>query len=196
MVTDRRQEYISPEEYLEGEKVSEIKHEYIDGEVYAMAGASDAHTTIALNLATMLLTNLRGSGCRVFMSDMKAQVHRRSRYYYPDVMVTCDVRDRDSEYSKSHSCLIIEVLSEGTEAKDRGTKFKDYRRSPSLQEYVLISQDTMNVDIFRRNEEGHWVLYSFVKGEEVEFTSVDFRCDITAIYQDVTLVEVDEVETL
>jgi Uma2 family endonuclease len=195
MVT-ARQEYISLEEYLEGEKISEIKHEYIDGEVYAMAGASDAHTTIALNLATMLLNNLRGSGCRVYMSDMKAQVYRRSRYYYPDVMVTCDARDRDSEYSKAHSCLIIEVLSDGTEAKDRGTKFKDYRRSPSLREYVLVSQDTINIDIFRRNEDGHWVLYSFVEGEEIEFTSVDFRCDIAAIYEDVTLVKTDDEETL
>ena len=195
MVT-ARQEYISPEEYLEAEKISEIKHEYINGEVYALQGASDAYTTIALNLATMLLNNLRGSGCRVYMSDMKAQVYRRSRYYYPDVMVTCDARDRDSEYSKAHSCLIIEVLSDGTEAKDRGTKFKDYRRSPSLREYVLVSQDTMNIDIFRRNEDGHWVLYSFVEGEEIEFTSVDFRCDIAAIYQDVPLVEADDVETL
>jgi Uma2 family endonuclease len=196
MVTDKHQQYISPEEYLEGEKISQIKHEYIDGEVYAMAGASDAHTTIALNLATMLLTNLRGSGCRVYMSDMKAQVHRKSRYYYPDVMVSCDARDRDSEYSKTHSCLIIEVLSDGTEAKDRGTKFKDYRRSPDLREYVLVSQDTMNIDIFRRNENGRWELYSFVEGEEIEFTSVDFRCDIAAIYQDVPLVEADDVETL
>jgi Uma2 family endonuclease len=196
MVTNRRQQYISPEEYLEGEKISQIKHEYIDGEVYAMAGASDAHTTIALNLATMLLTNLRGSGCRVYMSDMKAQVHRKSRYYYPDVMVSCDARDRESEYSKAHSCLIIEVLSDGTEAKDRGTKFKDYRRSPDLREYVLVSQDTMNIDIFRRNENGRWELYSFLEGEEIEFTSVDFRCDVAAIYQDVTLVEANDVETL
>ncbi|BDA67887.1 hypothetical protein RIVM261_072410 [Rivularia sp. IAM M-261] len=195
MVTNRRQEYISPEEYLEGEKISEIKHEYIDGEVYAMAGASDPHTTIALNLATMLRINLRGSGCRVFMSDMKAQVYKRSRYYYPDVMVTCDARDKDSEYSKSHYCLIIEVLSDGTEAKDRGTKFKDYRRSSSLQEYVLVSQDTMNIDIFRRNEKGRWELYSFTEGEEVEFTSVNFRCNIADIYEDVTLVKTD-VETL
>ncbi len=190
-----RQKYISPEEYLEGEKVSEIKHEYIDGEVYAMAGASDAHVTVTGNLYMLLRNHLRGSGCRVYMADMKAQIQRSNRYYYPDVMVTCDARDKDSEYSKSHSCLIIETLSDSTEAKDRGIKFKDYRRSPSLQEYVLVSQDTMNIDVFRRNEKGRWELHSFVEGEEVEFTSVDFRCDIAAIYEDVTLVETDE-ETL
>jgi Uma2 family endonuclease len=192
MVTSRRQDYISPEEYLEGEKISEVKHEYIDGEVYAMAGASDAHVTITGNLYMLLRNHLRGSGCRVYMSDMKAQLHKRSRYYYPDVMVTCDAHDKDSEYSKSHSCLIIEVLSEGTEAKDRGIKFKDYRRSSSLQEYVLVSQETMNVDVFRRNENGRWELYSFAEGEEVEFTSVDFRCDIAAIYEEVVLAKVDD----
>ncbi|MBF2067918.1 MAG: Uma2 family endonuclease [Calothrix sp. C42_A2020_038] len=196
MVTNRLQEYISPEEYLEGEKVSEIKHEYIDGEVYAMAGASDAHVSITGNLYMLLRNHLRGSGCRVYMSDMKTQVHRRSRYYYPDVMVTCDARDRDSEYTKAHSCLIIEVLSDTTEAKDRGVKFKDYRRSPCLEEYVLVSQDTMNIDIFRRNQNGRWELYSFVEGEEVEFTSIDFRCDIAAIYEDVTVVKADDVEEM
>ncbi len=195
MVTNRRQEYISPEEYLEGEKISEIKHEYIDGEVYAMAGASDAHINISGNLYIRLRNHLRGGGCSVYISDMKAQIHRRSRYYYPDVMVTCDPRDRDSEYSKGHSSLIIEVLSDSTEAKDRGIKFKDYRRSPSLQEYVLVSQDTMNIDIFRRNEKGRWELYSFTEGEEVEFTSIDFRCDIADIYEDVVLAKVDDADT-
>jgi Uma2 family endonuclease len=194
MVT-ARQEYISPEEYLEGEKRSEIKHEYIDGEVYAMAGASDAHVTIGINLTIMLGSNLRGSDCRLYVADMKAQIQRRNRYYYPDLMVTCDARDKDSEYSKSHSCLIIEIISDSTEAKDRGIKFQDYRRSPSLQEYVLVSQNTMNIDVFRRNEKGRWELHSFVEGEEVEFTSIDFRCDIAAIYEDVTLVKTDE-ETL
>lgn len=165
MVTNRRQNYISPEEYLEREKILEIKHEYIDGQVYAMDGASDAHVTITGNLSILLRNHLRGSSCRVYMSRMKVQIHTIKCYYYPDVMVTCDARDRDSEYTKSHYCLIIEVLSDTTEAKDRGTKFKDYRRSASLQEYVLVSQDTMNIDIFRRNEKGRWELYSFTEGE-------------------------------
>lgn len=196
MVTNSHQDYISPEAYLEGEKVSEIKHEYIDGEVFAMAGASDAHVTITGNLYMLLRNHLRGNGCRVYLADMKAQIHKKNRYYYPDVMVTCDVSDRDSEYSKSHCCLIIEVLSDATEAKDRGIKFKDYRSSPSLQEYALVSQDTMNVDIFRRNEEGRWELYSFVENQAVEFKSVDLRCDIAAIYEDVILVESNDLDML
>lgn len=187
MVTSQRNYYITPEEYLEGEKRSQIKHEYIDGEVYAMAGASDAHVTVSMNLAMLLRNHLRGSGCRVYMADMKAQIEAINRYYYPDIMVTCDAGDRELEYFKCNPCLIVEVLSDSTEAFDRGKKFSDYRDLKSLQEYVLISQDTMNVECFRRNAQGRWELYPYTKGEEVHLASVNFQCDITAIYEDVTL---------
>lgn len=186
MIANQREYYISPEEYLEGEKVSQVKHEYIDGEVYAMAGASDAHVTITMNLSMLLRNHLRGSGCRVYMADMKAQVETINRYFYPDIMVTCDAKDREFEYFKSSPCLIVEVLSDSTEGFDRGKKFTDYRHLESLQEYVLISQDTMSVECFRRNEEGRWELYPYEKGE-VHLGSVDFRCAIASIYEDVTL---------
>ena len=187
MVTNKREYYISPEEYLEGEKVSQIKHEYIDGEVYAMAGASDAHVTITGNLFSLLRSHLRGSGCRVYMLDMKAQIQAINRYFYPDVMVTCDAQDKEFEYFKSSPCLIVEVLSGSTEGFDRGKKFTDYRHLKSLQEYVLISQDTMSVECFRRNDEGRWELYPYEKGAEVHLASVDFRCAIAPIYEDVVL---------
>jgi Uma2 family endonuclease len=189
MVTSRSEYYISPEEYLEGEKVSQIKHEYIDGQVYAMARASDAHVTISMNLSMLLRNHLRGSGCRVYMAEMKAQIEVINRYYYPDVMVTCDARDREFEYFKCHPKLIVEVLSDSTEAFDRGKKFADYRHLESLQEYVLISQDTMSVECFRHNEKGRWELYPYEKGEEVHLASVDFWCEIEAIYEDVVLVK-------
>ncbi|MEH2049697.1 Uma2 family endonuclease [Nostoc sp.] len=189
MVISRSEYYISPEEYLEGEKFSEIKHEYIDGQVYAMAGASDAHVTIVGNLFSLLRNHLRGSGCRVYMLDMKAQIDVINRYFYPDVMVTCDTRDKEFEYFKSHPSLIIEVLSESTESYDRGKKFASYRHLESLQEYVLISPDRMNVECFRRNADGHWVLYPYEKGEELYLASVDFRCAIAEIYEDVTLID-------
>ncbi|RUR80789.1 Uma2 family endonuclease [Chlorogloeopsis fritschii PCC 9212] len=189
MVTSRSEYYISPEEYLEGEKVSQIKHEYIDGQVYAMAGASDAHVTISMNLSMLLRNHLRGSGYRVYMAEMKAQIEVINRYYYPDVMVTCDARDREFEYFKCHPKLIVEVLSDRTEAFDRGKKFADYRHLESLQEYVLISQDIMSVECFRRNEKGRWELYPYEKGEEVHLASVDFWCEIEAIYEDVVLVK-------
>jgi Uma2 family endonuclease len=103
MVTNKREYYISPEEYLEGEKVSQIKHEYIDGEVYAMAEASDAHVTITGNLFSFLRSHLRGSGCRVYMLDMKAQIQAINRYFYPDIMVTYDTQDKEFEYSNIFS---------------------------------------------------------------------------------------------
>ena len=118
MVTNKREYYISPEEYLEGEKVNQVKHEYVNGEVYAMAGASDAHVTITGNLFSVLRNHLRGSGCRVYMADMKAQIKVINRFYYPDIIVTCDTQDKEFQYFKSSPCLIVEVLSGSTEALD------------------------------------------------------------------------------
>ncbi|WP_017652254.1 Uma2 family endonuclease [Fortiea contorta] len=191
MIINESNYYISPEEYLEGEKVSQIKHEYIDGQVYAMAGASDAHVTVTGNLFTLLRSHLRGSGCRVYMLDMKAQIQTSNRYFYPDVMVTCDQRDREFEYFKSYPCLIVEVLSESTEGFDRGKKFASYRELESLQEYVLISPRRMNVECFRRNQQGRWELFPYTKEGEVYLASVDFSCAMTAIYEDVELLDDD-----
>jgi Uma2 family endonuclease len=93
MIASPQQPYLTPEEYLHLEEQSPVKHEYIDGQIYAMAGASDPHVTIALNLATLLRSHVRGSGCRVYISDMKAQIESLNRFYYPDVLVSCDDRD-------------------------------------------------------------------------------------------------------
>lgn len=120
-----------------------------------MAGASDAHVTVSMNVSMLLGNHLRGSGCRVYMLHMKAQIEVINRYFYPDVMVACDTEDKEFEYFKCYPCLIIEVLSESTEGYDRGKKFVSYRHLESLQEYVLISPDRMSVEYFRRNEEGH-----------------------------------------
>lgn len=201
MIADRTQNYISPEEYLKLEELSPIKHEYIQGEVYAMAGASDIHVTICVNLVTLLRNHVRGSGCRVYMSDMKARIESQNIYYYPDVMVTCDERDKAFQSFKRHPCLIVEVLSNGTEGFDRGDKFADYQELETLQEYVLISQKRERVECFRRNAEGLWVLYSYTQGSEIHLASVDFRTGIDAIYEDVVFstedseVEIDEVRS-
>ncbi|HEY9606140.1 MAG TPA: Uma2 family endonuclease [Allocoleopsis sp.] len=179
--------YISPEDYLEGEKISPIKHEYIRGEVYAMAGASKAHGIISLNLATRLKSHLRGSGCIPYMADMKVQIEAAHIYYYPDVTVTCDERDNSSsdEDFIRYPCLVVEVLSSKTAAFDRGDKFADYRTLDTLQEYVLINQERISVECFRRNSEGRWVLYPYSKEEEIHLASVDFYCPIEALYEDV-----------
>jgi Uma2 family endonuclease len=187
MAVSKGDVYISPEEYLEGEKISLVKHEYIQGQVYAMAGASDAHNLITGSFYSLLRNHLRGKGCLPYTGDMKAQIDAQDIYYYPDILVTCDPRDRSSEYFKRYPCLIIEVLSDATEAFDRGNKFSDYRHLETLQEYVLVKQDRHSVDCFRRNEQGRWELYAFVEGDEVELKSIDFSCAITSLYEDVIL---------
>ncbi len=185
MIANLAQDSISPEDYLAGENHSPIKHEYIDGQIYAMSGASDSHGLIAVNLVALLRPHLRGSGGLSYVGDMKARIESRNIYYYPDLIVTGDPRDRDSQYFKSHPKLIVEILSESTEAVDRGKKIADYRELDSLQEYVLIAQDRRWAEVFRRNEAGRWELYTFKPGEELTLASLDFRCPLADLYEDV-----------
>jgi len=187
MTSSQFHPYISPEEYLENEKSSPIKHEYIQGQIYAMAGASDAHVTITANLVAMLRNHIRGSGCRLYVVDMKANIESLNVFYYPDIMVTCDPRDRDFEYFKRYPSIIIEILSSSTEAFDRGDKFSDYQEIETLQEYVLISQNRQRIDCFRRNAQGRWELYSYRGNQELHFTSINFSCHVTDVYEDVSL---------
>jgi Uma2 family endonuclease len=178
---------ISKEEYLQLEEKSPIKHEYRQGQVYAMAGASNAHVSIAVNLVTMLRNHVRGSGCRVYASDTKVNIESLDTYYYPDVVVSCDQRDRAFKNFLRYPCLIVEVLSDTTEAFDRGDKFADYRNLESLQEYVLVSQTRKRVECFRRNTEGLWVLYSYGEGDTIHLASLDFECAVVDVYEDVDL---------
>ncbi|WP_205370122.1 Uma2 family endonuclease [Thermoleptolyngbya sp. PKUAC-SCTB121] len=181
-------QFISPEEYLQLEAQSAIKHEYRDGEIYAMAGANDAHVTIAGNIFALLRGHVRGTGCRVFISDMKARIEARNCYYYPDVMVTCDPRDQQNETFKQFPRLIVEVLSDSTEAFDRGDKFADYQLLESLEEYVLINTRHQRVECFRRNEAGLWVLqYYTLDTETFHLESLNFTDTISALYEDVVI---------
>jgi Uma2 family endonuclease len=186
MIASLQKDYITPEEYLQLELQSDTKHEYIDGYVYAMSGASDSHVTVSLNLATLLRNHLRGSGCRVFISDMKARIEKINRYYYPDVMVTCDERDRENPTEKKFPCLIVEVLSDSTEAFDRGDKFADYQILETLQEYVLINVKRQRVECFRRNSEGLWLLQSYTSQQEsFQLQSINFEAKMSDLYEDV-----------
>ena len=181
-----QQDYITPQEYLLQEEQSDVKHEYIDGYAYAMAGANDAHVTVSLNLATLLRSHVRGSGCRVFISDMKARIEQLNRYYYPDVMVTCDERDKENATEKKFPCLIVEVLSDSTEAFDRGDKFADYQLLETLQEYVLINVKRQRVECLRRNNEGLWVIYSYTaEDKSFQLQSVNLTVEMSALYEDV-----------
>ncbi len=189
MTLSQSHPYISPEEYLETEKSSLIKHEYIQGQIYVMPGASDAHVTITANLITLLRNHIRGTGCRVYVADMKAHIESLNIFYYPDIMVTCDQRDTNFEYFKRYPSLMIEVLPPSTEALDRGDKFSDYQELETLQEYVLISQNRQRIDCFRRNAEGRWELYSYRANQKLELASLNFSCSLTDIYEDVSIPE-------
>jgi Uma2 family endonuclease len=185
MVASLDSSYMSPEAYLKAEQDSLIKHEYRQGLVYAMAGASNTHVSIAVNLVAMFRNHVRGSGCRVYTADTKVHIESVKTYYYPDVAISCDQRDRELKDFLRHPCLIVEVLSDTTEAFDRGDKFNDYRNLESLQEYVLVSQTRKRVECFRKNAEGQWVLYPYSDADEMHLASVDFRCAIADIYEDV-----------
>ena len=180
---------ITPEKYLQIEEKSSIKHEYIDGEIYAMAGASDAHVTISLNLAALLRSHVRSRGCRVYISDMKARIEtkNKNKFYYPDVMVTCDKLDQETTNYKSFPCLIVEVLSDSTEAFDRGDKFADYQSLDSLQEYVLINPKSQRVECFRRGDNGLWILEFYTAEKSLfQLKSIEFQGSLADLYEDVS----------
>ena len=190
MIASSQDIYLTPEEYLQMEEDSIIKNEYINGEIYAMAGATDTHVTIAGNIFALLLSHLRGSGCRVYISDMKARIESKNCFYYPDVIVTCDEKDRENSTYKKYPCLIIEVLSDSTEAFDRGDKFIDYQSLETLQEYVLINSKQARIECFRRTEENLWIWQSYTEeNNNFELTSINFRGKIKDVYEEVDFPE-------
>lgn len=177
--------YLTPDEYLSFEEKSDLKHEYRQGEVYAMAGASNNHVLITVNMTTLLRNHLRGKGCRVYASDTKVRIESLNTYYYPDIAVSCDENDRNLTQYICHPCLIVEVLSDSTEAFDRGDKFADYRQLNSLKEYVLISQNTKRIDTFFKNEQDQWILTSYQESDRLILNTLDFSCLVSEIYEDI-----------
>jgi Uma2 family endonuclease len=184
---------LSAEDYLQGEASAQIKHEYLDGEVWAMVGASDAHVSIAMNLAFVLKQTLKDTPCRAYISDMKVNVAKANAFFYPDVLVTCEAKDRDNRLFKQHPLFIAEVLSPSTEAFDRGAKFAAYRQLDSLQHYWLIDSQSQAVDCFERTEQG-WLLHSFTNiGDRLPLAGLNITPDLNAIYEDVLLDLADQV---
>ncbi len=177
----------TPAEYLAWEEFQEFRHEYIDGKIYALTGGTINHGRIALNIGSILTNHLRGSACMVLNSDVKVQVSESNStsYCYPDISVTCDERDLQADQFISHPCLIIEVLSPSTEAYDRGKKFRKYRRSTTLQEYVLVSTTDICLDVYRRNERGKWEVETYLAGDLVELQSINFTAAIEQVYIDI-----------
>ncbi|HEY9689056.1 MAG TPA: Uma2 family endonuclease [Coleofasciculaceae cyanobacterium] len=179
--------YFSPEEYLAFESDSKTRHEYRQGLVYAMAGSSEDHITISANLYMALRQALKGSPCRAHLIDTRVQLERSTSFYYPDVFVTCDSRDRADKYTKRYPSLIAEVLSPSTEKFDRGEKFSDYQQIDSLQDYLLISQDKMQVEVRRKTEAGIWETMIYGPGDRIEFSRWGLSLPIEDLYEDVEL---------
>lgn len=186
---------ITEADYLAAETFATEKHEYFNGLVYPlhwnpitnMAGATDAHVKVTGNVHYALKTHLRGSGCSLYMSDMRLKIDTNDKaYFYPDVMVTCNPNDRQHNTTKYAPILVIEVLSESTKDYDKGGKFDAYRQLTSLREYVLIDPNQYLVQVFRLNENHRWELFSFAgANSNVELTSVGLCCPITDFYEDV-----------
>ena len=175
---------ISIEDYLNGERDGDIRHEYMDGQVFAMAGAGEKHNIIALNLASELRRAARGTDCRAFISDMKLHIAELNRFYYPDILLACDPEDNNAYY-KEHPCLIVEVLSPSTETTDRREKLHAYQQIASVKEYVLISQDSPKIELYRRSE-SHWEYYLLDDSEDIlQLECLDLKLDMATVFEDV-----------
>jgi len=173
---------ISVKEYLDGEEISDIKYEYLDGEVYAMAGTSQNHNRIAGNIYNSLFSHLRDSPCEPYIENIKVRAGE-DVFYYPDVLVTCE-----GEFKNKYFCeepiLIVEVISPSTEQIDRREKLRAYQQMPSVIEYIIIEQEKISVEIHRRQNDGNWITY-FYSRNDTEFTleSVALTLQLSEVYR-------------
>jgi len=183
-----KHQVISIDEYLEGELRSDIRHEYLGGEVYAMAGAGEKHNRIAGNLFFHLRAASRGKACGVFINDMKLRIDASDAFYYPDVLVSCDPADTQPLF-KSLPCLLVEVLSPSTEVIDRREKLLAYRKLPTLRHYLLVSQEQRAVQWHQRDADGQWLI-SDLQGSgtlALDCPGLAVTVSLDDIYEDVNL---------
>jgi Uma2 family endonuclease len=182
-------------EYFIWEQTQTDRHEFWDGEVIAMSGGTRNHNRISLNFSKLLDDALSGGThpernrrCEIYINDVKVQVEPNRKFFYPDIVVTCDARDNDPILVQ-FPCLIIEVLSPSTEAYDRGLKFTQYRRLPTLQEYVLVQASAQvsepMVEVFRRNQAGQWVLSEYNLSDRLLLESLNIEIAIADLYRQI-----------
>ena len=175
---------MSAAEFLAWDAGQTIKHEFVRGEVFAMAGGEDRNATVAGNVYMALRPHLRGTACRVYGSDVKLRVEAADCFFYPDVMVTCSADDLQDRLIKRAPSLVVEVLSPSTAACDRGDKFAAYRQLPSLQEYLLVDVERQRCDLFRKGADGLWVLHPTGPDEAVQLASVDLQLAPAELWAD------------
>ena len=183
MLTEKT--HLTPAEYLALERQSQERHEYYGGELRLMAGASRKHNIISLNIASLLREKLRGKPCRPFMSDMRIWIASAQRYFYPDIAVICGTEPFVEEDVATDATVIIEVFSETTEAFDRGEKFESYQRLPSIQDYVLVSQDRIRLEHFHKLAHNEWRYLALNKAEDILYLdAVGVQLPLKEIYLD------------
>jgi len=172
------------EQYLALERSSTVKHEFHDGYVYAMAGGTQAHSQIAGNIYTLLRVGVRGSGCRVLNSDIKIQ-QSPEHYVYPDVVVTCDLRDDvPGQHWINYPTVVVEVLSPSTERHDRGDKFEGYKNMPTFRAYILVEYQRREVEVWRRDGTGAWAGATYGPGDDVALDILALSLPMDLIYED------------
>jgi Uma2 family endonuclease len=172
---------VTVSEYLEFEETATEKHEFVDGQVFAMAGASKIHNRIALNLATRALNAADELDCEVFSSDVKVQVDEI--YYYPDLIVTCE-KDNDKYFSRC-PCAIVEVLSDGTADIDRGEKWQNYQKLESLKTYVLLDQTQIRAEVYQRLDDDAWRYEKLELGSKLKIPCLNLEIALEDIYRGV-----------
>ena len=192
-----RPRFADAEAFLAWEALQPERHEYVDGQVYPKTGAlgaqdtiahnTVAHNTITLNAYASLRPALKGTPCRIYCMDLKLRVNDKGDFLYPDLMVTCDARDRPSVEDRfiSHPWLIAEVLSDSTAAYDRGRKFELYRGIASLTHYLLIEQDRPHADLFFKNEQGQWVLQALTADDAIQIERLGQLWPVATLFEEV-----------
>src|SRR5579859_5604125 len=184
-----RNERISLEEYFALlEKDPEHRYEYLDGYIYMMTGGTPDHSIIGNNVGRILGNLLQDRRCIVYNSDLYVELSDNYRVC-PDVTVSCDPRDRGAKEAIHYPSLVVEVLSPTTEARDRGKKSLQYRSSQTIQEYLLIDSEALIVELFRREKNGFWTLYTLGSNDQIELTSLTIRFPVKEIYQNTSMMD-------
>lgn len=178
---------LSPTEYFAWEEQQLEKYEYINGEVYAMSGGSKNHSLISVRFITLFSNHLETSNCEIGNSDLRVNITGTNNYTYTDVSVTCDNRDKTTTQYITYPCLIVEVLSASTEAYDRGGKFRMYRNNPILQDYLLVSSTSIEIDLYHHKENGEWIIINYKEGDTIELKSINLSFAIEQVYRGLVL---------
>ena len=176
------------EKYIEFEELSDIRHEYHFGKLYAMAGTSNKHNEVTQNIVAALRPEFKRRKCKIFVENLKLQIVEKGQYTYPDIMVTCHDFDKKATYIIRYPSLVVEVLSQSTAAYDRGDKFRLYQKVDSIQYYLLVDSRSLTAELYSRTEHDNlWTYQIFTELTDViELPKLDFKLPLLAIYEDMT----------